>query len=160
MECRPHGTVDWRPVSAHSYDTDGKIAELDLVGRHYELFGYLAGVRGGWMGPVFPVRGFPDDASPQMKDRYADEFKDSGYGSHTPQWLMLDEFIRCLRKSGKKIRRINTSKYDPKSHKMKISEYLYWVNYAWDVIENYKLDSIIAGSRLKPEVRFIFWFDS
>lgn len=55
------------------------------VGRDYELFGFLAGVRGEQQ--HFEQKGFPDDASPKVREIC------EGYGvdGHSHSWLTLEE---------------------------------------------------------------------
>lgn len=59
------------------------------IGRDYELFGNLAGVR-RLTTPVVPPRGFPDDAS----EVTALDFRRWGVDAHTPSWLTRDEVLK------------------------------------------------------------------
>ena len=60
-----------------------------LERRNYALFSVLADVRNdNDISPVFPVRGFPSDASPEC----AENFEQWGADAHTPSWITAAEF--------------------------------------------------------------------
>lgn len=148
------------------------LLELNL-GRHYWMFGVLAGIRGGQSALYYP-RGMPDTASPELKAAW-----DYGGGDwHTPTHLSIRELINCMKeyrrqyyKKKFKIKKTFRSpfiKIRDTSKKKDWSEYHYatCVSYedliAWAV--NYEkkntfkcLEDLID---IKPEIRFVFWFDS
>lgn len=70
MGCDIHGTVE-----LHRYDKWRGVTDIVwLVGRSYDSFGCLFGVRNSaGFAPLFDDRGFPDDASRRVDERF-DEF--------------------------------------------------------------------------------------
>jgi len=68
-------------------------AELNLS-RDYNLFGRLAGIRGGCA--VFETRGLPKDISCELRWKYDDESGDV----HHPSWLINCEVWEILRRHG------------------------------------------------------------
>jgi hypothetical protein len=58
--------------------------------RHYGLFGWLANVRNySAVEPLSEARGFPDDASPEVRQDY----EGWGVDAHTPSWLDARELL-------------------------------------------------------------------
>lgn len=125
MGCDIHGGIEWRSNPDASWFTH---CILKGMGRDYELFGKLAGVRGG--GCLVEPRGFPDDASPYIKDEWRE------CGDHTPSWLSPQEFdeafFACAVPAG------NTADYRAVMKTL------------------HALADEVGGSN----VRFVFWFDS
>lgn len=58
-------------------------------GRHYDLFRSLAGVRGHGVPGVWEDRGFPTDASDEVREDY----QSWGFDGHTPSWQTLAELL-------------------------------------------------------------------
>jgi len=79
------------------YQTDNfdeRIVSQTYHGRNYELFGFLAQVR-SLQENGFEAKGFPSDASKQVKD----SFKEWGCDAHTPSYLTLKELRKNLDKT-------------------------------------------------------------
>ncbi len=85
----------WKLHPKHQYeDTDeGYINQCPASNRNYSLFGILAEVRGN--GCIYPQRGLPKDISPKLK-AHMDKWLE-----HSPHWLTLSEFQKCLNKYDK-----------------------------------------------------------
>ena len=66
--------------------------ELDIE-RWYELFGYLAGVRGE-NDPIVLPKGFPVRVSEETKESYDDWDSDA----HTPTWITFKEMKKLPKK--------------------------------------------------------------
>jgi len=58
------------------------------LGRNYELFSLMAGVRGG-LEPVVGPKGIPTNISPGVHSA----FTEWGIDAHTPTWLSLEELF-------------------------------------------------------------------
>lgn len=56
--------------------------------RDYDLFAFLAGVR-GYLFPIHPPKGIPEDVSQEVLS----EFKSWGVDAHTPSFLTLKELL-------------------------------------------------------------------
>lgn len=82
LECYDKGFCKWHCV------------ETIDVGRDYELFGLLAGVRGTEFDCQIDPRGLPGDVSPETVVDYD--------GDHTPSFIYGDELLKMNGKSVKK----------------------------------------------------------
>jgi len=71
--------------------------DVSAAHRYYEFFGILAGVRGD--GCIYRPRGFPHNLSKKLK------LHTDHYLEHTPHWLTVDEFQKCLMKLDKRRRK-------------------------------------------------------
>jgi hypothetical protein len=79
------------------YISNPEFTEHPYERRNYTLFGVLANVRNGtgfagceigrWVEPIARPKGFPEDASPEMRKIYDEEFE------HTATWLSLRELV-------------------------------------------------------------------
>lgn len=85
--------IDGKWVPAQGFmtrDFDDRVPDVPyydrFTDRNYILFGALAGVREPDF-QMFPVKGFPEDACPEVKAVY-DQW---GCDAHTPSWLTLKE---------------------------------------------------------------------
>jgi hypothetical protein len=130
--------MEWE--SADSWNTvgDGGVvkildrSERFYSGRNYTLFGILAGVRTiPKNGPISKPKGFPNDASDDIKSEY-----EAWYGdSHSTSNFTLKE-----------LKEVDWSKYSENSQQL--------VSFMETIEKMEKLDS-------NPEnVRCIFWFDN
>jgi len=95
LEYRQKGE-EWELHPKHTPDSSSEEAYLRAIaagGRWYGLFGILANVRSN--GCIYPPRGLPHDISKRLKS-HTDIYLD-----HTPHWLTIKEFKRCLDKANK-----------------------------------------------------------
>ncbi len=91
MGCDIHATIEkkFTKLSWYSLATD---FDID---RNYELFGYLAGIRGKKLigsetvdiEPIIQVRGLPSDVSDEFKKQINKMRGDA----HTPSWILFSE---------------------------------------------------------------------
>lgn len=109
------------------------------VGRNYNLFGLLAGVRSITYMPLIKPKGIPNDLSIILKDYY-NCLKPNIFGE---SWFSRNE----LKKIIKKIHTIN-KKLDPE-------EKLYFIS---DRYYNF-LEKLILKNKIK-DYRIIIWFDN
>ena len=151
-----HSGCPWQADHHHKRCNDaGNIKDIDSAYRCYELFGYLAGVRGYTRNFLEP-RGLPNDISPVVKAA-AEWWGDS---CHTHSWVTLDEFIDIV---------VNKVKIKPNKTCNVFGEEAFNAGY-FDIInycnkikkEQEELDSIIFGSNIKNniDIRLVFWFNS
>ena len=133
------------------------------LGRNYSMFAALAGVRGG--PPMISPRGFPDTASPALKQAWEDN------GEHTPSYLSVKELKRCINHRYKMIyqkRRYKSRKTvinifeNPRPGKEwgRCVSYQDVVAYCEKFIKDNSITAIDGLIDIKPEVRLVFWFDS
>lgn len=90
MGCDIHAYLQITPLNT---STSVGLGEANL-GRNYELFGLMAGVRCHDYTPEADVRGLPDPIALDIKE----EFDSRGEDAHTPSWLTTQELIRVCRK--------------------------------------------------------------
>ena len=103
------------------------------VGRNYDLFGLLAGVRRVVEGSFEP-KGIPDDVSLELKANY----ESWGVDAHTPSWLTLKELKE------KSMELLLVDNWDDR-----------WIRGGLTHLINQMI------SDMPPEdVRFVFWFDN
>jgi hypothetical protein len=126
------------------------------IGRWYELFSILAGVRGSGKPIVYP-KGFPKDASVITKIDY-DLW---GRDAHTPSWLNSNEILK-LEKWLEKRKEESISNPDTNE----------WADYdlEYGILKTYffghsftswkKYDDIEYKPKEIEDVRFVFWFDN
>ena len=126
---------------------DGKWHHYDNVkiGRNYDLFGLMAGVRSIDFSPIVDPKGFPPDASDMVRYQF-------GYDSyfHTPSWLNEDE-IELLKERAKEEGIFNYSF----EHETMRGSYLFH--------NDYTKESLKSLQERYPHIegyRFVFWFDS
>jgi hypothetical protein len=68
----------------------GEYNDAPFDNRSYAVFGWLAGPRNySEVGPFMEPRGFPDDASDDVRAH----FEDWGVAAHTPSWVTLTELL-------------------------------------------------------------------
>lgn len=110
--------------------------EFDMLGRNYDIFGLLAGVRGSF-DPVISPKGLPKDRSSGVLA--ASEWW--GSSSHTHSYLNTKEIKKVLKK---------LKKYSKKDEKLN------------EVREYYKpmFKVLIKVLDVLGESRIVFWFDS
>ena len=108
------------------------------VDRIYALFGALAGVRGPFC--LYKQRGLPKDISPEVLA----EYQSWGDDAHTPSWLTINEFRKCLDLT---IMRLS-EEYDVKVVKSWLKSY--------EGIYEYMKYSEEEGE----QSRIVFWFDN
>ena len=96
---------NWRYNPYHGRYEDEPEIQLNAIytGRDYELFSFLAGVRNYGGNPSFGFdRGFPEDASKQIAEKY----KSCGRDAHTPGYCTLKELkeaaagVKSVRREG------------------------------------------------------------
>lgn len=110
------------------------------VGRNYELFAVMAGVRGDEK-PIAPPRGLPSDASVVTKFDFANWESDA----HTPSYLNAEEIARL----------------EDWLHERKI-------DMEWELLHCYLFGNSFGGfhkypterSNVVEDLRFVFWFDN
>lgn len=160
-EVRLRSTDPWQ-----AYSTE----EMDVTSRNYYFFGLIAGVRSGGL-QLYDPRGFPKDLSREL-DHVKEEF------DHTPTWLTLQEFKRCLVSFNRMC--ISEDGYKKLWSSLKTplearSPYFDWEKVGWDnqphwgdlvgYFERWILDEeaeaqLLGFTDVSPEVRFIIYFDS
>lgn len=93
MGCDLHSCVEvrgadgWRIVDGVDW---GQYNSGPFEWRNYSVFGWLADVRNySEVGPVVEPRGFPRDASADVREDY----EAWGMDAHTPSWLLLSELL-------------------------------------------------------------------
>ncbi|MGL4618801.1 MAG: hypothetical protein ACRCZS_07040 [Chroococcidiopsis sp.] len=107
------------------------------IERNYDLFGYLAGVRGD-KNQAFPVRGLPNDAS--NLTRCESDWLD--IDGHTHSWISIDEIAQVINQFHKGLE---------KSMK---NSYLFGNKY--EFFREYREDY----PDFVEDVRWVFWFDN
>ena len=82
------GVDIWTYVEVERYGRWQPVYALDdwYEGRCYQLFGMLAGVRGGEA--LWEPRGVPEDATAHVRDQWGE-----GNGVHSASWLTLKELL-------------------------------------------------------------------
>lgn len=144
--------------------------DLEATPRNYYMFSLVAGVR-GQCNPLFSVRGFPKDLSEGLAHV-------PGELEHTPTWLTLQEFKRCLVALNRMCLREGDkhdelyyklvepgSGLDPYIWKYKVEDrnptYSDTVAHFEGWILREKAEAELLGiTDVNPEVRFIIFFDS
>ena len=92
MGCDIHAIVEACEVSESAPTPDWAYSDwtrFDDLGRYYDIFGFLAGVRRDF--PHIPPRGLPSDLSVAYR-----EVDDDTFGDHSKSWLTTDEFAEAL----------------------------------------------------------------
>ena len=142
-------------------DCEDMIEEVTVSCRNYRLFGVLAGVRDTSVRQLYRTRGFPKDASePVTKD-----FIRWNGDAHTPSFLFLEEFKKCLRKVGYKTRQFESAEpiafYDWQNngYSSKLG-YSSLVAYCDKVLDELKAEHQLLGDPFVPSLRLVFWFDN
>jgi hypothetical protein len=89
MGCDIHAMIEYRYAKGKAWFV---AATALSIGRYYELFGYLAGVRDD-VTPLAEPRGFPTNScySLTVKDIEKDESQWNFWGDHTASWLTAKE---------------------------------------------------------------------
>lgn len=132
-------TQKWEKIYMYVSDryTPGRLREVEPYnGRHYMMFGVLAGIR--YMAePIVQPRGIPIDASSGVLE---DWDNDSSW-CHTPSWLTLAE-LRLAAKDKKRY-----DKEERRSLRPLIDGIDFMVDASWRYIED-------------SEVRVVFYFDN
>lgn len=166
-------TNEWDNLTLYKKNRDGSFKEAYVYdGRNYELFGLLAGVRGGgcFVGP----RGIPDNLSSEVAE-YWDYGKDNGW--HTPTWYdfcELEAYEYMLKDSLKEINRlkceINRLKEEvAKKNDDEYDFYEYEDDDDFNVADSFSgfmdcirtvLDAYDVWYPKPNEIRVILWFDS
>ena len=158
------------------WDTTNKkwsiLAEDSYTGRDYDFFGIIAGVRGRRSPQLFEVKGFPDDASPEVKAEY-----DAWVGdSHTPSYILREEIEEVLDENIM----FSSEVYLPKSQMKKLLHGISSGNPEWNILdENFQFaedgdtkylkipyqystlayfDNILG--QMPIGARIVFWFDN
>lgn len=170
VEYRLSPTSSWQAAPEHTNlkeDDYERVDEVSSVGRNYELFAALAGVRGEGPDP----RGVPDNVSDMVK--LAIEQWDGDGHSHS--YCSLDEFEEILRKVGEEYFDWSDTStvafwdwkdydYHEKDGKKKPpQDYVTLVNYCRHLQKEYaKVDDIILGGNAEAtvDVRLVFFFDN
>jgi hypothetical protein len=163
---------DWQADPHHvmsDEDDGGYLLSVSAVGRNYEIFAALAGVRGPGPDP----RGLPDDVSAVIKAE-SDRIDCDG---HSHSWLSLDEYKKFIKKNKKTGNFADTDRkeafYDWDAYSWdgkdgKPTRPPYWTtvaNYCDDMENNIDwviFDREVLGDKRKNriEVRLVFWFDN
>lgn len=100
------------------------------VGRNYQLFGLLAGVR-SHVNPILPIRDLPNNLSEEIKD----EAKKWEGDAHTHHFYYLDELVES-KEMFKKISR----------------EFISTIENLEFICDKFKIS--------QSDVRIVFWFDN
>ena len=96
------GTMQWCNGSLYevnkyhdSYPDEPKYKRICLINerRNYNLFGLLAGVRNYYIKPIASPRGFPNDASKSITEKY----NSCRIHAHSASWLTLAELMNAAR---------------------------------------------------------------
>jgi hypothetical protein len=150
-------------------------------GRDYDLFGVLAGVRHDSL-QEFEVKGFPDDASPEIKRKFTSWDCDA----HTPSYITLEElksFLETVKCRTFKISGMMKADQLPKLQEALSTNDPDWIDHlypycGWSTVEGYVNFEVdvpfegMLGDTLKNWVvkleaidiigdkRVVFWFDN
>jgi hypothetical protein len=127
-----------------------EIVRVAKDGRHYNTFGLLAGIRGGWVEPLFEPRGLPDDLivdrdfNVKLDKYYFDEYEKAEVrflwlGDYGHSYLTLTELKQIYRK-----------------HKNDSKEELSLLIQIIRELEALKKEYRVS----RDEVRYVFGFDS
>lgn len=139
-------------IHYHEYpdnQEEAEIYELNhfYIGRNYELFGAMAGVRCHRTRLFWP-KGLPKGLSTDIAHTY--QLGKEDY--HTPSWLTPKQFQTCLLK-------VKWGRMPPSDSPWYLDP---WV--LLDRIEEHlsrlQADNILLGDNYKPKARLVFWFDS
>jgi len=115
-----------------------RLIEEDM-GRNYELFGILAGVRRQWRDPIDNLRGIPEDVGDHVLACY----EDWGIDAHSPTWYTLRELDEYFFKNSD----IEDDEYNFNYFRKKIES---WKQLAFDPEDDMALEC----------VRAVMWFDN
>lgn len=151
VEAKENGK--WVAVEAMKLDENGNMdvpyPQRVYTGRNYFLFGFLTkgqvrNDRGVYAGEL---KGFPKDASPEVKEIY----ERWGTDAHTPNYITLEELqsVNWEQKIEDEDGAGNV-KFIPLKQ---VLEQFYW-----DVIM--RLDFYALGKHSSDELRLVFWFDN
>ncbi|MFI2437470.1 hypothetical protein [Streptomyces sp. NPDC018693] len=146
MGCDIHGKVECRTGDGSwEYDEDEWACAIDLellhLGRSYDAFGCLFGVRNGWdFAPLAAGRGLPEDASTPTRRAFDDP------DWHSPSWISWAELKRAdwdTRGSGE----------GAPTRREAALEHANWTP-VWSVMRT------LAGLYGGDNVRLVVWFDN
>ena len=166
VEKREDKNLPWEMDSNHfimveeegTEDEYAYLKEVGVTGRDYKLFGILADVRSD--GCIYKPRGTPNDVSFAI----GVEEENIGLDGHTHSWLTLKEFKKCLKRGGYIVDPNGSADafYDwqEKGFDGAPPDFTTLVNYCERWKDNIIADNILLGSKNRPEVRLIFWFDN
>lgn len=176
----------WVSAQGLVKDEDGNLdvpyPDILFDDRNYELFAFLAGVRDYWGNQYFKPKGFPKNASEEIKKIY----KRWGLDAHTPSYLTLKE-LKSVNWEDKMIK--ESGKMDKKQWK-KLKKSIDSGKPNWDLLYPHCLETNIKShvpfevsipikvylkrfydivvERLytydwkckEDEIRIVFWFDN
>ena len=177
IEKRVDNQFPWDTDEGHTIGTDSWgdgettswLEQVTATGRDYDLFAYLAGVRGRHDDSLEP-RGVP----PCVSKPIAMEYERQGGDAHSASYVSLEEFKECLVRAGYDLADSNSSEafYDYNDPKFvdDITEKRDWntlpknfvtiVNYCQKWLDEIAKEDFLGIDKYRPEVRLIFWFDN
>jgi hypothetical protein len=124
------------------------------VGRPYELFSILAGVR-GWHEESMTPRGLPGDVSGDTKQLYDKGEDGEGFNYfHSASHVNLDEFEYCLNVASEKMHQGLIDEYEEMGRRKKPPKEEYFK------LERALLNYLRSTQDKGIELRIVFWFDS
>ena len=126
--------------------------------RNYDFFGLVAGVRGGE--PLYEPRGLPSDLSEIVGLAWK-----IGEGDwHTPSYLDIKEFERCVRHQGVSKSDIDDATPDAFLHwdqdTREYPNYPSVVAHCKKKVNELKAEHVLLGDPNKVFCRLVFWFDN
>lgn len=160
-EYRVRGAWRLHPQIQNYTDEHPDVKEPLMLGRNYNLFNAVAGVRGHPDDAMFFPRGLPEDVLPETKASCC------LYGGHSETWLTLDEFAECwafLKRWTYPWREVVRRNYANRPRENDFQDQV-WHSYSAFLYEmllyldQLQADSILLGTDDEPECRLVFWFD-
>lgn len=157
VEFKRGNGMPWETDPNHVMDEDAATS-LSAIGRNYELFGRLAGVRGGhYRDPL----GLPEDVTRLVKE----ESERWGPDGHSHSYISLEEYKKVLfEELSYKPTSRDDAFYDYRStpFEKQPPDFTTVVTYCDKLKERMSLDKILLGKDTTSEVqvRLVFWFDN
>ena len=143
---------------------DPWIQSVTAAHRNYTMFANMANVRGHSRYHYAP-RGLPKDISPEV----AEAAKNWGSDAHSYSWLKLEEFTKCVLRTGYSQEEIDGAApiafYDWIYHRSPSSppedcDYASIVAYIRWKLTDLQAEHTLLADPHEPKARVIFWFDS
>lgn len=148
MGCDIHAYAERKTDSGYEYLP----AVVPFDWRNYGVFGFLAGVRNYSSVPMIAEpRGFPDDASAEVREQYERWDMDA----HTPSWLSMAELLAWDYNAEVEDRRVTRNGNGACTCEPGEGERMTWRQFLGD---GFMKD--IAALRDAGADRVVFWFDN